>query len=63
MDFLSTVKGSLLENFYPEGWDLKKLTPAVKRALQKNLFGIRILRRWNAAIFMSLTPLWGMKLH
>ena len=25
MDFLSTVKGSLLEAFYPRGWDLKKI--------------------------------------
>lgn len=24
MDFLSTIKGSLLENFYPKGWDMKK---------------------------------------
>ena len=25
MDMLSTLKGSLLENFYPEGWDLNKI--------------------------------------
>ena len=25
MDFNSTVKGSLLENFYPKGWDLVKI--------------------------------------
>ncbi len=25
MDFNSTVKGSLLEGFYPEGWDMKKI--------------------------------------
>ena len=25
MDLVSTIKGSLLENFFPEGWDLKKL--------------------------------------
>ncbi len=25
MDMMSTLKGSLLENFYPEGWDLKKI--------------------------------------
>mgnify|MGYP003532028632 CR=1 FL=1 len=25
MDFLSTVKGSLLEGFYPEGWDMAKI--------------------------------------
>lgn len=25
MDFLGTVKGSMLENFYPAGWDFKKI--------------------------------------
>ena len=25
MDLISTIKGSLLEGFFPEGWDLKKL--------------------------------------
>ena len=25
MDFLSTVKGSNMENYYPSGWDLKKI--------------------------------------
>ena len=25
MDFNSTVKGSNLEGFYPEGWDFKKI--------------------------------------
>lgn len=25
MNFLDTMKGSLLENFYPEGWDLEKI--------------------------------------
>ena len=25
MDFMSTVKGSLLEGFYPRGWDMKKI--------------------------------------
>ena len=25
MDFVSTVKGSLLEGFYPKGWDMKKI--------------------------------------
>ena len=25
MDFLSTVKGSLLEDFYPKGWDFAKI--------------------------------------
>lgn len=25
MDFMSTVKGSLLEGFYPAGWDMAKI--------------------------------------
>lgn len=25
MDLISTIKGSLLENFFPKGWDLKKI--------------------------------------
>lgn len=25
MDFISTVKGSMLENFYPAGWDMSKI--------------------------------------
>lgn len=25
MDLISTIKGSLLENFYPRGWDLRKM--------------------------------------
>ena len=25
MDFMSTVKGSLLEGFYPKGWDMAKI--------------------------------------
>ena len=25
MDFNSTVKGSLLEGFYPQGWDFEKI--------------------------------------
>jgi glucosamine-6-phosphate deaminase len=25
MDFMSTVKGSMLEGFYPAGWDMKKI--------------------------------------
>src|SRR5207253_10800632 len=25
IDLIGTIKGSLLENFYPKGWDLKKI--------------------------------------
>ena len=25
MDFMSTEKGSLLEGFYPKGWDMAKI--------------------------------------
>jgi len=32
MDFLSTVKGSLLEGFFPAGWDLKKIDECCSHA-------------------------------
>ena len=32
MDFNSTVKGSLLEGFYPEGWDFKKIDACCSHA-------------------------------
>ena len=32
MDFLSTVKGSLLEGFYPAGWDFKKIDECCSHA-------------------------------
>ncbi|MBP1992337.1 glucosamine-6-phosphate isomerase [Paenibacillus eucommiae] len=30
MDFMSTKKGTLLENFYPAGWDLQRIDDCVK---------------------------------
>ena len=30
MDFNSTVKGSLLEGFYPKGWDMEKIDKCCK---------------------------------
>jgi len=32
MDFITTVKGSLLENFYPAGWDFKKIDECCSHA-------------------------------
>ena len=32
IDFNSTVKGSLLENFYPRGWDMAKIDACVSHA-------------------------------
>ena len=32
MDFMSTVKGSLLEGFFPEGWDMAKIDACCERA-------------------------------
>ena len=31
MDFMSTVKGSLLEGFFPEGWDMEKIDACCKK--------------------------------
>ncbi len=38
MDFLSTVKGSLLEDFYPRGWDLKKMDECCDKGLAREDF-------------------------
>lgn len=38
MDFLSTVKGSLLENFYPEGWDFKKIDACCEKGATEESF-------------------------
>ncbi len=33
MDFLSTVKGSLLDGFYPKGWDLEKIDKCCEKGV------------------------------
>lgn len=38
MDFLSTVKGSLLEGFYPEGWDMKKIDECCDKGVAREAF-------------------------
>ena len=38
MDFLSTVKGSLLEGFYPKGWDLKKIDECCDKGVAREDF-------------------------
>ena len=38
MDFLSTVKGSLLEGFYPKGWDLEKIDKCCDMGLKREDF-------------------------
>lgn len=38
MDFLSTVEGSLLEGFYPAGWDLKKIDECCDKGLAREDF-------------------------
>ncbi len=37
LNFLNTVKGSLLENFYPSGWDLQKIDDCCDLGLEKLL--------------------------
>ncbi|MBI1368106.1 MAG: glucosamine-6-phosphate isomerase [Planctomycetes bacterium] len=41
LDFMSTVKGSLLEGFYPKGWDLKKIDACCAMGPGKLLKGAR----------------------
>ena len=38
MDFLSTVEGSLLEGFYPKGWDLKKIDECCDKGVAREDF-------------------------
>ena len=38
MDFLSTVKGSLLEDFYPKGWDMKKIDECCDKGVARESF-------------------------
>lgn len=38
MDFLNTVKGSLLENFYPAGWDMKKIDECCEKGVKREPF-------------------------
>ena len=38
MDFMSTVKGSLLENFFPEGWDLERMDKCCEKGVERETF-------------------------
>lgn len=46
LDFLSTVKGSLLEDFYPRGWDLAKIDRCCAMGLRKVM---RPAAWWNGS--------------
>lgn len=38
MDFLTTVKGSMLEDFYPKGWDMKRIDECCEKGLTRESF-------------------------
>ncbi|MBQ4109373.1 MAG: glucosamine-6-phosphate isomerase [Clostridia bacterium] len=38
MDFLSTVKGSLLDGFYPRGWDMKRIDECCEKGVTREDF-------------------------
>ncbi len=38
MDFLSTVKGSLLEGFYPKGWDMARIDACCEKGVTREPF-------------------------
>ncbi len=38
MDFLSTVKGSLCEDFFPKGWDLAKIDACCEKGVEREDF-------------------------
>ena len=56
MDFLSTVEGSLLENFFPAGWDLKRIESCVGETAEET-----VARRsfWNP----GFTPIECADIH
>ena len=38
MDFMSTVKGSMLEGFFPEGWDMEKIDKCCDKGTARESF-------------------------
>jgi len=38
MNFMSTVKNSLLENFYPKGWDMQKIDECCEKGVKRESF-------------------------
>lgn len=38
MNFMTTVKGSLLEGFYPAGWDMEKIDACCEKGVQREAF-------------------------
>ena len=38
MNFMTTVKGSLLENFYPQGWDMQKIDECCEKGVAREDF-------------------------
>ena len=50
IDFNSTVKGSLLEGFYPKGWDMAKIDECCSHApeeiTENRIFGTMISIRY-----------------
>ena len=38
MNFLSTVEGSLLEGFYPKGWDMEKIDACCEKGVSREAF-------------------------
>ncbi len=38
MDFLSTVKGSLMEGYYPKGWDMEKIDKCCEKGVAREDF-------------------------
>ena len=38
MDFLSTVKGSLCEDFFPKGWDIERIDACCEKGVTREDF-------------------------
>ncbi len=52
MNFISTVKGSLLDGFYPEGWDMERIDACCEKGVARESF-------WNK----DFTPVECESLH
>ncbi len=55
MNFMDTVAGSLLENFYPKGWDMAKIDACCDKGVARENSGTRILTPLPAIVWAILT--------
>ena len=52
MNFMTTVKNSLLEGFYPAGWDMAKMDACCEKGVQREAF-------WHGSYRRALQQIQG----